>query len=572
MTPVNGAGNIVPVGTTYTWAAPVIAPAGAITGGSAQAAGQAGISQTLTNTTNDIATATYTVTPTSGTCTGATFTITVTVNPKATIANTTATICSGTAFSVTPANGGGDIVPAGTLYTWVAPVIAPAGSITGGSAQAAGQASISQTLTNTTNANATATYTVTPVVGCMHRATFTVTVTVNPKATITNKVATICSGAAFRVTPVNGAGNIVPAGTTYTWAAPVIAPAGAISDGSAQAVGQASISQTLTNTTNAVATATYTVTPTSGTCTGATFTVTVTVNPAATISDKTATICSATAFSVTPVNGGAEIVPAGTTYTWAVPVIAPAGAITGGSAQAAGQASISQTLTNTTNASATATYTVTPRSGACTGATFTITVTVDPKATIANKTATICSGTAFTVTPVNGGAEIVPAGTLYTWAAPVIAPAGAITGGSAQAAGQASISQTLTNTTNASATATYTVTPTSGACAGATFQVQVTVNPKATISDKTATICSGTAFTVTPVNGGAEIVPAGTLYTWAAPVIAPAGAITGGSAQADRPGKHQPDSYQYHQCISNCYLYCDSNIRSLCRSNLHRYR
>ncbi len=29
----------------------------------------------------------------------------------------------------------------------------------------------------------------------------------------------------FSVTPANGAGNIVPGGTTYTWAAPAIAPA-----------------------------------------------------------------------------------------------------------------------------------------------------------------------------------------------------------------------------------------------------------------------------------------------------------------------------------------------------------
>jgi gliding motility-associated-like protein len=532
VTPVNGGAEKVPGGTTYTWVAPVIAPAGAITGGSAQGTGQASISQTLTNTTNAVATATYTVTPTSGTCAGATFTVTVTVNPNATIANKVATICSGTAFSITPVNGGAEIVPGGTLYTWSAPVIAPAGSVTGGSAQGTGQASISQTLTNTTNAVATATYTVTPTSGTCAGATFTVTVTVNPKATIANTTAIICSGTAFSITPANGGAEIVPGGTLYTWSAPVIAPAGSITGGSAQGTGQASISQTLTNTTNAVATATYTVTPTSGTCPGATFTVTVTVSPKATIANKTATICSGTAFSVTPTNGGAEVIPVGTSYTWVAPVVAPAGAITGGSAQGTGQASISQTLTNTTDAVATATYTVTPTSGTCAGATFTITVTVNPNATIANKTATICSGTAFSVTPVNGGAEIVPGGTLYTWSAPVIAPAGSITGGSAQGTGQASISQTLTNTTNAVATATYTVTPTSGTCAGATFTITVTVNPKATIANKVAMICSGTAFSVTPANGGAEIVPAGTLYTWTAPVIAPAGALTGGSLQA----------------------------------------
>ncbi len=429
----------------------------------------------------------------SGTCAGATFTVTVTVNPRATIANKTATICSGAAFTITPVNGGAEIVPGGTTYTWTAPVLAPAASITGGSAQGTGQASISQTLTNTTNAVATATYTVTPTSGTCAGATFTVTVTVNPNATIANKTATICSGAAFSITPVNGGAEIVPGGTTYTWTAPVLAPAASITGGSAQGTGQASISQTLTNTTNAVATATYTVTPMSGTCAGATFTVTVTVNPRATIANKTATICSGAAFTITPVNGGAEIVPGGTTYTWTAPVLAPAASITGGSAQGTGQASISQTLTNTTNAVATATYTVTPMSGTCAGATFTVTVTVNPAAVIANKTAAICSGNAFSITPVNGGAEIVPPATTYTWIAPVIAPAASITGGSAQGTGQASISQTLTNTTNAVATATYTVTPTTGTCTGTPFTITVTVNPVATISNKTTTICSATS-------------------------------------------------------------------------------
>src|SRR5690606_33258756 len=168
-----------------------------------------------------------------------------------------------------------------------------------------------------------------------------------------------------------------------------------------------------------------------------------------------ATICSGGTFTVTPANGGTEIVPTGTTYTWSAPVISPAGSITGGSAQPTGQTSISQALTNTSNASATATYTVTPQSGTCTGPTFTVTVTVNPVPSISNKTATICSGGTFTVTPANGGTEIVPTGTTYTWTAPVISPAGSITGGSAQPTGQTSISKALTNTSNASATATY---------------------------------------------------------------------------------------------------------------------
>src|ERR1035437_2504199 len=105
--------------------------------------------------------------------------------------------------------------------------------------------------------------------------------------------------------------------------------------------------------------------------------------------------------------------------------------------------------------------------------------------TITAMTSTVCSGTGFTVTPVDGTNGVVPAGTTYTWATPVVT--GGVTGGSAQATGQSSISQTLTNPTNTAQTATYTVTPTSGSCTGATFTVTVTVNPKPAITAMTST-------------------------------------------------------------------------------------
>ena len=72
------------------------------------------------------------------------------------------------------------------------------------------------------------------------------------------------------------------------------------------------------------------------------------------------------------------------------------------------------------------------QSGTCTGPTFTVTVTVNPVPSISNKTASICSGGTFTVTPANGGSEIVPSGTTYTRSTPAISPAGSITGGSAR--------------------------------------------------------------------------------------------------------------------------------------------
>lgn len=81
VTPDNLSGDIVPIGTTYTWTNPIISPSGSITGASAQSIAQTTISQNLFNTTISPATVAYTVTPLSGVCIGTNFTITVTVNP-----------------------------------------------------------------------------------------------------------------------------------------------------------------------------------------------------------------------------------------------------------------------------------------------------------------------------------------------------------------------------------------------------------------------------------------------------------------------------------------------------------
>ena len=76
-------GDIVPIGTTYTWSAPVIDPVGAILGASGETTPQNNISQTLSNPISGvIATATYTVIPNSQICPGDPFTIVVTVNPQ----------------------------------------------------------------------------------------------------------------------------------------------------------------------------------------------------------------------------------------------------------------------------------------------------------------------------------------------------------------------------------------------------------------------------------------------------------------------------------------------------------
>ena len=265
--------------------------------------------------------------------------------------------------------------------------------------------------------------------------------------------------------------------------------------GGAAGTNLANINGTLVNSSSSPQTATYTVTPTSGTCSGNTFTVTVTVNPGPAINAMAANACSGAAFTVTPADVTNGVVPAGTTYTWPVPVVT--GGITGGAA-GTDLLSIGATLVNPTSNPQTATYTVTPKAGSCTGTPFTLTITVNPWPAVNNLTATTCSETAFTVTPVNGTNGIVPAGTTYSWTAPSVT--GGMTGG-ATGSGAANINGTLFNSTNIAQTATYTVTPVTGTCTGVNFTVTVTVNPMPSILPMTATICSEASFTATPVNG-----------------------------------------------------------------------
>ena len=465
--------------------------------------------------------------PLIGACGTQVATGTITVNPKAVINNMTAVVCTGEVFTTTPANGTNGVIPAGTTYVWSAPVVT--GGLTGGIAGSG--TSLSGNLTNPTNSAQTATYTFTPTSGTCIGSSFTITVTVNPKTIIPAQTDTICSGSPFTVSPVNSGSTIVPTGTTYTW---IVANNGNVTGETDQTAAQGNISQTLTNTSNTPQTVVYTVTPLSGTCAGTPFSVTVTVNPSPVIPAQTATTCSGSAFTVSPANGGATIVPSGTTYTWTV---ADNPNVTGETAQATATAAISQTLTNTSNVPQTVVYTVSPTSGAagtCTGASFTVTVTVNPSPVIPSQTETICTGSAFTISPSNGGTTIVPSSTTYTW---TVADNPNITGESAQTTAQSNVSQILTNTSNIIQTVTYTVTPRSGAagnCVGAPFTVTITVNPTPTLSSTLtpAEICSNSAFSYTPTSatGGASI-------TWTRAAVAGISNPAVTSAQSTNPNE-----------------------------------
>lgn len=565
VTPVNGNGNGIPAGTTYTWGLPVISPAGVVTGATAQNNPQTAIGQLLTHTSNTTATATYTVIPHSNGCSGIPFDVVVTVHPKPSVtAISNSILCNGAVSS--PINFTGDVL--GTVYDWTSNNTS-IGISSGGSVGIP-----SFTAINTGSTPIIATITVTPSAnGCIGIAK-TFTITVNPTPTlnpITNLV--ICNNTASG--SIAFTGNV--SGTTYTWTNDtpsiglVISGTGTIASFNVTNPGTTPILATITviptangcegtgqtftitvnptpslnqpanqevcngtNTlgisfTGSIDTATYswvnsntsiglgasgtgaiasftaintsgnpitasiTVTPNAGGCNGTPKIFTLTVNPSPIVifTLPNQIVCSGTATALVNLSSSPST---GTTFSWTA--IAPAG-ISGVTLSGSNPIPV-QTLVNTTNSPIDVIYSATVQSSgasvSCQGNIYTYTITVNPLPVITTtQVATICSGTAFSITPQEIAGNSIPSNTLYTWSTPVIIPAGAITGGTAQSTPMASIGQTLTNLTNQTTTATYTVTPKSGTCIGATFTVQVTVNPspKVQFSETNQILCSG---------------------------------------------------------------------------------
>ncbi|RZJ30706.1 MAG: immunoglobulin domain-containing protein, partial [Flavobacterium sp.] len=415
----------------------------------------------------------------------------VIVNLKPKIPTQATSACTGLAFSVSPVDGvptAATIVPAGTTYSWPAPIVT--GGMTGG-ASGSSQTAIDGTLINPTNTAQTATYTVTPVSGttgnCVGNA-FLVTVTVNPAPSIGNQVGSACSGNAFTFAPVNGAGNIIPAGTTYTWGIPTVT--GGITGATALS-NQPSFIQTLINPTNAVQTATYTITATSGTCVGSTFTMVLSVNPKPTVAaDLTSqNICSG--FAIAPItltnpNG----VPGTTSYSWTrsntTNIIGPIS----GSGN-----TVNLTLTNTTGVQQTTVFTfyATSEEG-CVSVAGTASVTVDPSPIVTAIAAqSVCSGSS--IATVNFASSVV--GATFTWTR---TDNTSLSGIPLSGNGN-SLSGTFVNSTNTPQSTTFTVSATSGSCSvaanSATFTVTVKPIPLASASPSTQTVCAGSPILIT---------------------------------------------------------------------------
>jgi gliding motility-associated-like protein len=500
VTPTNGSGNLLPIGTTYSWSAPTVSAG--LTGGNV-GTNSATISGTLTNTSNSVQTATYTVIPSFNGCSGLSFDVVVSVNPKPNV-NATANVVLCAGETSTPINFTGNVL--GATYTW-------SSSPTTIGIAASGSNSIpSFTGLNAGTTPVTATITVTPSANSCPGSSKTFTITVNPIPTV-NSIANIvkCSGIASGIIAFTGSVT----GTTFDWA----------NDNTSiglAATGSGNIpSFTTTNIGTSPIIANISVTPQANGCLGMPKTFTITVNPSPTVDAlSNQTVCNGQQTTAVLFSGA---IP-NTIYNWSNnnPTI-------GLGAGGLGDIPAFTTINNGTIPSV-ATITVTPNLNGCPGSpkTFTITINPSPAVIFTPTNQTLCSGSSSAL--VNLSSATV--GTNFTWTAAV--PAG-ISGIIPTGTNTIPV-QTLTNTTNLPIVVTYLATAesTSGvSCQGITYPYTITVNPVPSITTSQAqTICSNTSFSVTPLDGSGNTVPVGTTYSWGTPVVT--GGITGGALASNQ--------------------------------------
>ena len=488
--------------------------------------------QILTNNTNAPINTAYTLYPayiyTGFTCTGPAFQTFISVNPRPRIANTTATVCSGTPMRFTP-SATGNIIPTNTQYTWTPPQYSNP-SISGGTGlvQTAPveyvDAPISQTLVNASIDPQTATYNVYARAGsCVAFSPFDLVVTVNPTPVLSlaSDTLSICSGSA----PVFSPTSALPVNARFNWSNPVLVPAGSVAgSGISGLTNQVTFAPILNNLRTTTSFADFTIVPTTTlSCSGAPLKVVVKINPVANISLQNQSICSGENFNATP-----NPVPLGTTYTWSSPSLSSDVFLTSGAQNInpSGDTSIAGKLSYAgVDSGGTARFTVIPKSAACIGNPFTLVVTVKPLPVVSTASKIVCSGSSFSTSPTSNLSSVIP--TSYTWDLPVVSPANALQGASANTSPVQSITQTLFDVSGNISQATYTVVPIAQGCIGRSFTFVATVNPTPSITNKDTTICPGNPFSMNP-----SPLPFITNYTWDAPVYNLPNAVIGGSEQS----------------------------------------
>lgn len=436
---------------------------------------------TATNSTSATTLANIVITPSASGCTGSTRNFTYTIHPipnSGAVANQV--LCNGAVTA--PINFAGTV--SGTTYSWTndnTTIGLPAsgtGNIAGFTASNISGATTVANIMMTPSAN-----------GCMG-TTRNFSITVHPTPTV-NTVAnqTLCNGAFSAPVMLSGAAS----GTAYNWTndnATIGLPINGI--------GNIPVF-TASNMTSATTIANIVITPSANGCTGSTKSFSYTVHPTPSVNTiANQVVCNGTATA--PVNFSGVV--SATTYNWT------------NSNNTMGLASTgsgnipSFTAINTTNVPATTTIVVSPTANACSGASRSFTITVNPTpiiAAIANQA--VCNGLPTAMTNFNSSV----CGSTYSWTNNNNSIGLGLSG-----TGNIP-SFVANNNTEVSVVATITVTPTANSCQGSSAMYTYTIHPTPVAPRMTLTtppsVCHMTYFRNF---GAATLPPAGIQYSWSA--------------------------------------------------------
>lgn len=410
--------EVVPLNTTYVWAAPTITIPTAIKGSSEQTLPIDSISQRLTNTTNSSVLVTYKVVPTSGTigqCKGKSFNVGIVVLPVPELFNQLEdTICSGLTYTKAFKNAlptTTTIVPVGTSYSWGEPIIVPNGSISGGLASSSEVKEFSQTLINKTLDFGKANYILTPKTNFCTGNPFILSLAIAPEPNLTSETATsICSEdqLASKLTAS------IP--SSFQWIGMGNASISGISESK---VLSENINDKLINNSTTLQVVNYKIIPTSERgCLGSEDTLVVSVSPRPSIANSVLDVCSNDSIKYQPDGSVSNNkVPATTKYTWKAPIVSDPSNINGASSQTSPTNGVFQKLTSDSKMG-TIVYSITPFSEEgkkCVGKNFELKVELYPipNPILSSDVKGVCSGNSATLT-VNLDETNYP-NTTYAW-------------------------------------------------------------------------------------------------------------------------------------------------------------
>lgn len=385
----------------------------------------------------------YSVTDNNG-CSGSdTILVTVNTNPTSAISPDPSEVCAGInlLMSGNPTGGSGTY----STHSWTG----------AGAASLSATNTAATTFNNSTSGTYTLIYTVTDNNGCSSFDTIAVTVNGKPVPAITPDPATVCSGSALLLNgnPAGGSGSYPAHSWTGSGAASLSATNIAAPVFNNSSVGSYFL--------------TYLVTDNKG-CSGSdTITVTVNANPVTSITPDPAVVCAGNSLSM---NGS----PAGGSGTYSTHLWSGVGA---GSLSSTNTPAV--TFNNIIAGSYALTYAVTDNLGCSGSDSITVTVNVNPTASVIPDPAVVCENTNISLNgnPVGGSGAYLT----HAWTG----------AGAASLLVTNTATPTFNNNTSGAYELTYTVTDNKGCAGSDTITVTVNDNPLPAIIPDPATVCAG---------------------------------------------------------------------------------